>query len=313
MDNLDNSTISENKATINSIGMFSDSSGNILSGTKFIHNNITDDQRYLVLSKFNSDGAALKLFQSDVKLSGITMVDNFSPNSKNIQIMLSNITISSSNFIDSIDLYSLSIYSSQYGGYINSLLSTIKIFNSSFQNGVANNGGAIYSLKSDLEVSSSTFINNTAVISGGAIYSQSDILLSITSSNFTSNFAVTGGSFQVLYSAALNNIISNWIFTAGLNPMFIHLLSSTMEISNWSFGQSSQYNLGSLTETQLIKLENGTAIALEGPTYFNLHECSFNNILALQGILMLSQPDSTNNQTLTNSKYSLSKWYLKFI
>ena len=241
------------------------------------------------------------------------MVDNFSPNSKNIQIMLSNITISSSIFSDSIDLYSLSVYSSQYGGYINSLLSTIKISNSSFQNGVANNGGAIYSLKSDLEVSSSTFINNTAVISGGAIYSQSDILMSITSSNFTSNFAVTGGSLEVLYSAASNNIISNWIFTAGLNPMFIHLLSSTIEISNWSFGQSSQYNLGSLTEIQLKNIENGTAIALEGPTYFNLHECSFNNILALQGVLMLSQPDSTNNQTLSNSKYLLSKWHLKFI
>lgn len=43
---IDNSTVSGNTATVNSVGKFSDSTGNILTGTIISQNNITISQRY---------------------------------------------------------------------------------------------------------------------------------------------------------------------------------------------------------------------------------------------------------------------------
>lgn len=91
-----------------------------------------------------SDGSAINLFQSDLTLAGITMSNNYSPAAKNIQALNSKLIITSSQFSDSAGLYPYSVYSTQDGGYINSLLSTVQISNSSFVNGIANSGGAIY-------------------------------------------------------------------------------------------------------------------------------------------------------------------------
>ena len=235
------------------------------------------------------------------------MSNNFSPSDKNIQILSSTLTITSSNFTDSTGLYSYSIYSSQSGGYINSLLSTVKVSNSNFQNGIANNGGAIYSLKSELEVTNSTFTNNYAESSGGAIYCQLAVILSVSGSTFVNNSAISGGSIQLQISYA-SNIISNSVFIGYINPMFVHVFSSNIQISNWSFSQSDQYNPTSLSQSQLSTLMNGTGIILEGPTNFNLHGSTFQNMLASEGIIMMSQPDKTSIHSNSNYKYILCKY-----
>lgn len=99
---------------------------------------------------------------------------------------------------------------------------------------------------------------------------QTGVLLSVTGSRFVNSSAVSGGSIE-LQTTYASNVISSSVFNGYLNPMFVHIFSSNLEISTSTFSQIDQYDTSTLTDSELSTLMNGTAVALEGLTNFNLH------------------------------------------
>ncbi|MCB1195955.1 hypothetical protein KDK77_07200, partial [bacterium] len=101
------------------------------------------------------------------------------------------------------------------GGALNFDVGTATITDSLFETNTASGeGGALYSLGTHLTVSQSVFSGNTAIsteAAGGAIASESNVLIDITDSEFKKNTAKRFGG--ALYFKECNPLVANSVFT----------------------------------------------------------------------------------------------------
>lgn len=241
-------------------------------------NNVTLDNCTLESNRAQI-GSTLYVSQGNLNILNTRFAHNLATASGSIFIFNSKLTINKSHFMGQ--------YSQRDASVLISDQSSVKIYESNFENNEATSKGTIYTLVTSLEVSDSLFSNNVANHSGGSFYfsdqtratiknsvfkhnkggfyggalcSQSTTL-SVDRSTFENNDSGRGGSIAALFNA--DTLIKNSQFNKNTARngavLYTHNAKST-DFSNCSFSSNRAQTNGAVIycRSTVIDLKNIT-------------------------------------------------------
>jgi predicted outer membrane repeat protein len=293
------SLITNNTATVeNSVGLFLDSSGSILTNTEISDNKMDK-------TTVNS-GKAIFMVQSGATFVNATISKNQSKNEfKNFYVILSTLTLNNCTFEDDESLYTIDESTSATGGFIYLADAELIATSTHFNNGIGGDGGAIFSTLSTVTITGSTFDSNKALKTGGALYCINNIKVAITSTIFSDNLAVVGDAIHLEQSSETDLITSN-TFLANLSPSFIHLTSALINITSNVFTQLSNNDPTLLTSEQLADLKVGAVLASEGESLILFQNNTITGILWDSGLVKITELERTNFQSTVQYTFNLN-------
>ena len=181
--------------------------------------------------------------------------------------------------------------------------STVSITLTNFNNGIGGNGGCIFSISSSLSITSSNFNGNVALSFGGGVYTISNTLTTITSTTFTNNQALMGDAIRIEESEGSDSITS-CTFNSNTNPSFIHFLKAVVTVDGWTFQQLAGNDPSTLSSTVLSSLRRGSAIACEAESKAVIKNSNFKNILTSNGVVSISEINRASTQS--SVQYTIS-------
>lgn len=207
---------------------------------------------------------------------------------KGFYVIAASLNLDGTTFEDDPSLYTDTEIDEFKGGFIYLSEGELSSINTTYKDGVANEGGAIFSTLTNTKMINSSFYRNYGRKKGGGMYSLGNLDTNITGSYFEDNYSESGHAVLVDQSFKHTNIIDS-TFNTSKSTSFIHLVVSTGTIDNCTFTQSANNKPENMTEEQLSELVGGSALAAEGEAELTLTNSKFTNLLAAQGIILLTE------------------------